>query len=240
MEFIWNKFSYDRAAVIEDAFSIATSRGQQEWSNADKDIMSQAADDIVRSLGGDDGLTFVEFEILVAYAAHADPRTQLRFLDNLVDVIRASRSIGSLSYYDEQFMDFVAGIHDGLITAARRNAGLYVSPDPNADIAQHVIYEGQAPVDSMQLPSGETTRTWKSEYEEVSGAGKYTSAVIETVTGDAFMSGVAYSTTSTTSSSFNPSSIPMIGIHEASVDIPQSVEDFEELTPERGFDEGRF
>ncbi|KAF5664420.1 hypothetical protein FDENT_12881 [Fusarium denticulatum] len=215
MESIWNKFSSDRAAVIEEAFSIATNRGQQEWSNADKGVMSQAANDIERSLGGDVGLTFVEFEVLVAYAARSDPCTQLRFLDDLVDVIRASRGIGSLTYYDEQFMEFVMSIHNELIAIARRNAGL--SPGPNADIAQRVLYEGQAPDDSMQLPSGETTRTWKSEYEEVSGEGKYTSSVVKTVTGDGFMSGGAYSTTSTTSSSFTPSGIPMLGIRDASV-----------------------
>ncbi|KAG5746858.1 hypothetical protein H9Q69_010204 [Fusarium xylarioides] len=234
MESIWNKFSYDRAAVIEEAFSIATNRGQQEWSNADRYVMSQAANDIVRSLGGDSGLTFVEFEVLVAYAARSDPEIQLRFLTNLVDVIRESRGIGSLSYYDEQFIDFVMGIHNELIAVARRNAGLDVSPGPNVDIAQRILDERQAPVDSMQLPSGETTCTWKSEYEEISGEGKYTSSVVRTVTGDAFMSGGAYNTTSTTSSSFTPSSIPMLGIHEASVDIQQSVEDFA-LTPERRF-----
>jgi hypothetical protein len=216
MESIWNKFSVDRAAIIEEAFSIATERGQQEWSNADKDVMSQAANDIVRSLGGDVGLTFVEFEVLVAYAARTDPERQLRFLDNLVQVIRASRGIGSLTYYDEQFIEFVMSIHKDLIAIARRNAGLGVSPGPNADIAQHVLCEGQAPVDSMQLPGGETTRTWKSEYEEVSGEGKYTSSVVETVTGDEF-SGGAYSTTSTTSSTFIPSSVPMLEIRGASV-----------------------
>ncbi|KAF5593746.1 tartrate transporter [Fusarium pseudoanthophilum] len=216
MESIWNKFSIDRAAIIEEAFSIATERGQEEWSNADKDVMSQAANDIVRSLGGDVGLTFVEFEVLVAYAARAQPERQLRFLDNLVEVIRASRGIGSLTYYDEQFMEFVMSIHNDLRDIARRNAGLGLSPGPNADIAQHVLYEGQAPVDSMQLPSGETTRTWKSEYEEVSGEGKYTTSVVETVTGDEF-SGGAYSTTSTTSSTFTPSRTPMLGNRNASV-----------------------
>nr|RBQ87273.1 hypothetical protein FVER53263_21054 [Fusarium verticillioides] len=162
MESIWNKFNVDRAAIIEEAFSIATERGQQEWSNADKGVMSQAANDIVRSLGGDVGLIFVEFEVLVA------------------------------------------------------NVGLGVSPGPNADIAQHVLCEGQAPVDSMQLPGGETTCTWKSEYEEVSEEGKYTTSVVETVTCDEF-SGGAYSTTSTTSSTFIPSSIPMLEIRGASV-----------------------
>ncbi|EWG54666.1 hypothetical protein FVEG_17357 [Fusarium verticillioides 7600] len=194
MESIWNKFNVDRAAIIEEAFSIATERGQQEWSNADKGVMSQAANDIVRSLGGDVGLIFVEFEVLVA----------------------ASRGIGSLTYYDERFMEFVMSIHNDIIAIARRNVGLGVSPGPNADIAQHVLCEGQAPVDSMQLPGGETTCTWKSEYEEVSEEGKYTTSVVETVTCDEF-SGGAYSTTSTTSSTFIPSSIPMLEIRGASV-----------------------
>ncbi|KAF4442977.1 hypothetical protein FACUT_1528 [Fusarium acutatum] len=240
MESIWNKFSYDRASVIEDAFSIATNRGQQEWSNADKDVMSQAVDDIVLSLGGDEGLTFAEFEILVAYAARVDPRIQLAFLGNLVDIIRASRGIRGYSEYDERFMDLVVGIHSGLTVARGANLGLFVSPGlADANIAQHV-YQGQAPVDCIQFQSGETTRTWKSEYEEVSGAGKYTSSVVETVTGDAFMSGGAYSTTSTTSSSFALFSNPLLEMREVSVDIKQSVEDFAELTPERGFGEGRF
>ncbi|KAH7200791.1 hypothetical protein BKA60DRAFT_600988 [Fusarium oxysporum] len=210
MESIWNKFSYDRAAVIEDAFSIATNHGQQEWSNA---AVSQAVDDIVFSLGGDEGLTFVEFEILVAYAARVDPRTQLAFLDNLVDIIRASRGIESFSEYDQRFLDFVVGIHNGLTVARGANLGLYVPPGlPDANITQHA-------------PSGETTRTWKSEFEEASGAGKYTRSVVETVTGDAFMSGGAYSTMSTTS---------------RSMDINPSVEDFAEMTPERGLGDGRF
>ncbi|ENH64053.1 hypothetical protein FOC1_g10000556 [Fusarium oxysporum f. sp. cubense race 1] len=208
MESIWNKFSYDRAAVIEDAFSIATNHGQQEWSNA---AVSQAVDDIVFSLGGDEGLTFAEFEILVAYAARVDPRTQLAFLDNLVDIIRASRGIESFSEYDQRFLDFVVGIHDGLTVARGANLGL-----------------------------GETTRTWKSEFEEVSGAGKYTRSVVETVTGDAFMSGGAYSTMSTTSSSFTPSSAFMLDTREGSMDINPSVEDFAEMTPERGLGDGRF
>ncbi|KAF5613359.1 tartrate transporter [Fusarium tjaetaba] len=216
MESIWNKFSVDRAAIIEEAFWIATERGQQEWSNADKDVMSQAADDIVRALGGNVGLTFVEFEVLVAYAARTDPERQLRFLDNLAEVIRASRGIGSLTYYDEQFMVFVMSIHNDLIDIARRNAGLDVSSGPNAGIAQHVLDEEQAPVDSVHSPSGETTRTWKSEYEEVSGEGKYTTWVVETVTGDEF-SGGAYSTTSTTSSSFTPSRTPIPGNRDAPV-----------------------
>ncbi|KAL7755153.1 hypothetical protein ACKLNR_014910 [Fusarium oxysporum f. sp. zingiberi] len=139
MESIWNKFSYDRAAVIEDAFSIATNHGQQEWSNADKDTVSQAVDDIVFSLGGDEGLTFVEFEILVAYTARVDPRTQLAFLDNLVDIIRASRGIESFSEYDQRFLAFVVGIHNGLTVARGANLGLSVPPGlPDANIAQHV------------------------------------------------------------------------------------------------------
>uniref|UniRef100_A0A0D2YJS7 Uncharacterized protein n=1 Tax=Fusarium oxysporum (strain Fo5176) TaxID=660025 RepID=A0A0D2YJS7_FUSOF len=207
MESIWNKFSYDRAAVIDDAFSIATNHGQQKWSNA---AVCQAVDDIVFSLGGDEGLTFVEFEILVAYAARVDPRTQLAFLDNLVDIIRASRGIESFSEYDQRFLDFVVGIHNGLTVARGANLGL------------------------------ETTRTWKSEFEEVSGAGKYTRSVVETVTGDAFMSGGAYSTMSTTSSSFTPSSAFMLDTREGSTDINPSVEDFAEMTPERGLGDGRF
>ncbi|EMT69431.1 hypothetical protein FOC4_g10003153 [Fusarium odoratissimum] len=197
MESIWNKFSYDRAAVIEDAFSIVMNYGQQEWLNA---AVSQTVDDIVFSLGGDEGLTFVEFEILVAYAARVDPRTQLAFLDNLVDIIRAS----------------------------------------HANITQHVRCQGPAPIELMQAPSGETTRTWKSEFEEVSGAGKYARSVVETVTGDAFMSGGAYSTMSTTSSSFTPSSAFMLDTREGSMDINPSVEDFAEMTPERGLGDGRF
>ncbi|KAF5563652.1 hypothetical protein FNAPI_2567 [Fusarium napiforme] len=142
MESIWNKFSGDRAAIIEEAFSIAKNRGQQEWSNAEKDVMSQAANTIVRSLGGDVGLTFVEFEVLVACAAHSDPYIHLRFLDNLVSVIRGSRGIGSLTYYDKQFMEFVISTHNDRIAIARKNAGLDVSPGPNADITQHVPNEG--------------------------------------------------------------------------------------------------
>ncbi|KAF5556685.1 tartrate transporter [Fusarium mexicanum] len=236
MESIWNKFSHDRAAVIEDAFSIATNRGQLEWSNADMDVMHQAADAIVFSLRGDEGLTFVEFEILAAYAARLDPGTQLAFLDNLAAIIRASRVGESLSEYDERFLNFVVGIHNGLAVAHGANLGLHVPPGlADANIAQHVLYQAPAPVDSIQIPSGETTRTWKSEFEEVSGAGKYTSSVVETVTGDAFMSGGAYSTTSTTSSSFTPAITPMLGIREASVDIQHSVEDSPPSTPETGF-----
>ncbi|KAI3580089.1 hypothetical protein IWW34DRAFT_804716 [Fusarium oxysporum f. sp. albedinis] len=238
MESIWNKFSYDRAAVIEDAFSIATNHGQQEWSNA---TVSQAVDDIVFSLGGDEGLTFVEFEILVAYAARVDPRTQLAFLDNLVDIIRASRGIESFSEYDQRFLDFVVGIHNGLTVARGANLGLYVPPGlPDANITQHVRCQGPVPIELMQAPSGETTRTWKSEFEEVSGAGKYTRSVVETVTGDAFMSGGAHSTMSTTSSSFTPSSAFMLDTREGSTDINPSVEDFAEMTPERRLGDGRF
>jgi len=235
MESIWNKFNDDRAAVIEDAFTIAMNRGQEEWSPVDKDSMRQAVDDIVFSLGGAEGLTFVEFEVLVAYAARVDPRSQLGFLDDLANTIRASRDPEALSEYDERFMNFVVGIHNGLTLARGANLGLLVPPPlADANLAQHVPLQGQAPVDAMQYTSCDTTRTWKSEYEEVSGAGKYTSSVVETVTGDAFMSGGAYNTTSTISSSFTPSSTPMLGIHEASVDIKQSVEDFAELT-EYGF-----
>ncbi|KAF5610593.1 uncharacterized protein FSUBG_2854 [Fusarium subglutinans] len=236
MESIWNKFNNDRATVIEDAFSIATNRGQLEWSNADMDVMHQAADAIVFSLRGDEGLLFVEFEILAAYAARLDPGTQLAFLDNLAAIIRASRVGESLSEYDERFLNFVVGIHNGLAVARGTNLGLYVPPGlADANIAQHVIGQAPAPVDLIQIPSGETTRTWKSEFQEVSGAGKYTSSVVETVTGDAFMSGGAYRTTSTTSSSFTPSITPMLGIREASVNIQQSIEDSPASTPETGF-----
>ncbi|CCT75490.1 uncharacterized protein FFUJ_11514 [Fusarium fujikuroi IMI 58289] len=236
MESIWNKYSDDRAAVIEDTFTIAMNRGQQEWSNADRDAMSQAVDDIVFSLGGEEGLTFVEFEVLVTHAARVDPRSQLGFLDSVSDTIRASRSPEAFSEYDERFLNFVVGIHNGLTVARGANLGLLVPPPlADANLAQHVLCQGPPPVNSMQFPSCDTTRTWKSEYEEVSGAGKYTSSVVETVTGDAFVSGGVYSTTSTTSSSFTPLCTPMLGIREASVDVRQSVEDFAELTPETGF-----
>ncbi|QGI70765.1 hypothetical protein CEK26_003100 [Fusarium fujikuroi] len=223
MESIWNKYSDDRAAVIEDAFTIAMNRGQQEWSNADRDAMSQAVDDIVFSLGGEEGLTFVEFEVLVTHAARVDPRSQLGFLDSVSDTIRASRSPEAFSEYDERFLNFVVGIHNGLTVARGANLGLLVPPPlADANLAQHVLCQGPPPVNSMQFPSCDTTR-------------KYTSSVVETVTGDAFVSGGAYSTTSTTSSSFTPSCTPMLGIREASVDVRQSVEDFAELTPETGF-----
>ncbi|KAF5630339.1 tartrate transporter [Fusarium sp. NRRL 52700] len=239
MESIWNKSSYDRPADIEGAFSIATNRGQLEWSDADKDIMRQAVDAIVSSLEGNEGLTFAEFEILAAYAARVDPRIQLACLDNLVDIIRTSRGSDLLSKYDQRFLDFVVGIQSGLDFARGANPGLCV-PLGLADISQNVLCQAPTPVELMQIPGGETTRTWKTEFEEVNGAGKYTSSVVETVTGDAFMSGGAYSTTSTTSSSFTPSITPMLGIHEPSVDIKQSIEDFADLTPEPGFNEGRF
>ncbi|KAF5680704.1 tartrate transporter [Fusarium circinatum] len=178
MESIWNKFSYDRAAVIEDAFSIATNRGQLEWSNADKDVMHQAADTIVFSLRGDEGLAFVEFEILAAYAARLDPTNQLAFLDSLAAIIRASRVGESLSEYDERFLNFVVGIHNGLAVAGGANLGLYVPPGlADANIAQHVLGQAPAPIDLIQTPSGETTRTWKSEFEEVSGAGRFYSTL---------------------------------------------------------------
>ncbi|KAF4944830.1 hypothetical protein FGADI_12425 [Fusarium gaditjirri] len=216
MEFIWNKFSYDRAAVIEVAFSIATNCSQPEWLRPEEEAMSQAVDDIVFSLGGDEGLTFVEFEILAAYAARVDSRTQLEFLENLVDIIRASSRFESFSEYDQRFLDFVASIHNGLTVTRGANLDLYTPPGlPDANLAQHVHGQGPIPVDLIQATTSETTRTWKSEFQEVSEAGKYKLSVVETVTGDASMPGGAYSTMSTTSN-------------------------FAEMTPERGYGEGHF
>ncbi|KAH7234993.1 uncharacterized protein BKA55DRAFT_544177 [Fusarium redolens] len=240
MESISNKFGYNRGAIILDAFSIVTNHDQQELSSTDRDTLEQAVDDIMLVLGRMEGLTFVEFEVLVAYAARIDPTEQLNFLDTLVDIIRASRKVDSFTEYDKKFLNFVEGIRNGLAAARGANFGVSVQPWQNAHIAPYVHDQGLAAVDFMQAPSGETTRTWKSEFEEVSEAGTYTRSVVETVTGDTSMSGGFYTTMSMTSSSFTPSNVPMLDSCETSVDIKQSIEDSAEMTPEGGFDEGRF
>ncbi|KAF4332780.1 hypothetical protein FBEOM_13430 [Fusarium beomiforme] len=208
MDALYNKFG-DDATVIVQAFNILDNRNRdEELSFANKGILKSAADDIVFVLGGLDGLTFIEFEVLVGYATLIDPTEQLPFLDKLVDIVRASRQVASFTEYDYHLFDFIEGIHTGLARAEGDNLGLYISP-PLADtnVGQQVDYQEMVPENDMpQIESVGSSRMWRYEAEEVSDAGTYTHSAVWTVTGSIL--GGSYTTAMMTSTTFTPSNVP--------------------------------
>ncbi|KAF9768580.1 hypothetical protein IL306_014083 [Fusarium sp. DS 682] len=241
MDAFSHKYSDDGAAVITQAYNILRCNDEQlspADTPADRLIIKSAADGIVFVLGGMEGLTSVEFKILVGYATMIDPTRQLTFLDNLLDIIRASRQVDFYTEYDHQLFNFVESIHTGLARARGHNLGLYIPP-PLADdnVRQQVDDQGLAPVDGvLQFPPAGTTHTWRCETEEVGEMGTYTHSVVEGI--DASMFGGTYTTTRMTSSSFTPSSMSMTDRLPVLADFGESVGSFAETLARTGAEEG--
>ncbi|KAF5017276.1 hypothetical protein F66182_10813 [Fusarium sp. NRRL 66182] len=126
MEELIQKLGSNTAIVIRAFSSLRLCSGQ--LPPMELQFLNQAVEAITIQLQGNCGLSMIEFEVLVGYAARLDPTEQLPFLTTRANIIRSARPANALTEYDGEFLQFVYHILFGLLSNAQ-------TPDAAQDTA---------------------------------------------------------------------------------------------------------
>ncbi|KAF4449519.1 hypothetical protein F53441_7224 [Fusarium austroafricanum] len=117
--------------------------------------LGHAAETIVILLSGRHGLTYYENEVLLGFARYITDKTkQLPFLDHVVNIIKASRTLEQLTNFDIDFMEEIEWIHKGLDP---QGASEYLNPELVGDNSMQQFDNQLFPFlgDMSQTPSGD-------------------------------------------------------------------------------------
>ncbi|KAJ4251544.1 hypothetical protein NW762_011534 [Fusarium torreyae] len=159
MDDLVQKFGHDAALVVRAFSSLRLCDGQ--LSPLDMHFLNQAGDAIASRLEGDHGLSVVEFEILIGYAARLDPAEQLPFLMGHANTLETFRPASAFTGYDTEFLQFVFQILDGLANSQGSDAS--VMPIPDANLVQHTSNRVQRPALPLEgifrAPMGPSSRS---------------------------------------------------------------------------------